>query len=166
MTIQTLFGTEDIMTKKHKPVRFKVVRPIFETLTIRDEISTYFGKTRYTDPEQIFNSFKWLQRESKEWFIAVHLDSKNVIQCIDVVSVGSMNQSIVNVREVFKSALLTSCMAMILIHNHPSQNVEPSREDISITGRLKEAGALLSIPILDHIIIGETYYSFVSNGLM
>jgi DNA repair protein RadC len=107
-----------------------------------------------------------LQLESKEWFIALHLDSKNVIQCIDVVSVGSMNQSIVNIREVFKSALLTSCMAMILVHNHPSQNVEPSREDIAITGRLKEAGSLLYIPILDHIIIGETYYSFVSNGLM
>ena len=166
MTIQTLFGTEDIITQKHKPIRFKVIKPVYETLIVRDEISTYFGKTRYTDPDQIFQAFKWMQFETKEIFLSCHLDGKNRIVCIDIISVGSLNQSIVHPRSTFNSALLSNAAALILVHNHPSLDPSPSREDLSITKRLCECGEILGIKVLDHIIIGETYYSFVSNGLM
>lgn len=91
----------------------------------------------------------------------------NRIICLDRVSVGSLNQCVVHVREVFKSAVLSSAAAVLLIHNHPSGDPEPSREDREITRRLKDAGDLLGIPVLDHIIIGEEgYLSFVERGLL
>jgi DNA repair protein RadC len=166
MTIQTLFGTEEITTSKPKPIRFKTIRPVYETLVVKDEVSIYFGKDRYTDPQQVFDAFRWLRNETKEYFISLHLNGKNSIVCIDIISIGSLNQSIVHPREVFKSALLSNSAALILTHNHPTGDPTPSREDLSITRRLKEAGEICGIPILDHIIIGDTFTSFVSQGLM
>ncbi|RNC64160.1 MAG: hypothetical protein ED859_18685, partial [Desulfuromonadales bacterium] len=121
---------------------------------------------RITSPEQIWEMFSYLRRETKEYFIAAHVDGKNRIVCIDQISVGSLNQSIVHPRETFKSALLSSAAAIILIHNHPTGDPAPSREDMEITRRLKDAGELLGIKVLDHIIIGDTYTSFVSQGLL
>jgi len=94
------------------------------------------------------------------------MDGKNRILCIDMVSVGSLNQSIVHPREVFKSALLSSSAGIILLHNHPSGDPTPSREDIEITRRLKEAGEILGVGVMDHIIIGETFISFVEKGII
>jgi len=166
MTIQTLFGTETIITKP-RCIKFKQIKAIYETLTIKEEISGYLPPaTRFTSPTQIFQIFNFLQLETKEYFLTLHLDGKNRIICIEEVSVGSLNQSIVHPREVFKTALLSSAAAIILIHNHPSGDPQPSREDREITRRLKEAGELLGIRVLDHMIIGETYLSFVEMGLM
>lgn len=166
MTIETLFGPEEIPTKQ-RSIRFKTIKAVYETMTIKEEITNYFFPgTRYTSPDQIFQTFKFLQHETKEHFITIHLDGKNKILCIDQVSLGSLNQSLVTPRETFKSALLSSAAGIILIHNHPSGDPFASREDIDITRRLKEAGELLGIKILDHIIIGETYLSFVAQGLI
>ena len=167
MTIQSLFPDVEAATQKPKPIRFKVIRPVYETLVVRDDISSYFGNgTRYTDPEQVFQAFRWLNKETKEYFIVLHLSCRNELICIDVVSIGSMNQSVVNIREIYKSVLLSSAMAILVLHNHPSQKTEPSREDIQIVRRIKEAGELLNVKLLDSIIIGESYFSFVSAGLM
>jgi DNA repair protein RadC len=166
MTIDKLFGPETIPAKR-RSIRFKTIKAVYETLTIKEEISNYFSPcTRYTSPEQIFQTFSFLKHETKEYFISIHLDGKNRILCIDQISVGSLNQSIVTPRETFKSVLLSSAAAIILIHNHPSGDPTTSREDIEITRRLKEAGELLGIRILDHIIIGDNYLSFVERGLL
>jgi DNA repair protein RadC len=85
---------------------------------------------------------------------------------VDEVSVGSLNQSIVHPRELFKTALLSSAAAIILVHNHPSGDPTPSREDIEITRRLKEAGEILGVKLLDHIIVGSSYLSFTERGLL
>ena len=86
---------------------------------------------------------------------------------MDLVSVGSLNQSIVHPREVFKTALLSNAAAVLLIHQHPTGDPSPSGEDIAITKRLKEAGELLGLKVLDHIIVGEgEYLSFVEKGLI
>ncbi|MRR06215.1 MAG: DNA repair protein RadC, partial [Deltaproteobacteria bacterium] len=122
--------------------------------------------TRFTSPQQIFEIFRDLRLETKEHFITLHLDGKNRILCIDRVSVGSLNQSIVHPREVFKSAVYSSAAAIILVHNHPSLDPAPSREDIEITRRLKECGELLGIKLLDHIIVGDSYVSFVERGIL
>ena len=79
---------------------------------------------------------------------------------------GSLNQSIVHPREVFKTALLSSAAAIILIHNHPTGDTTPSSEDFEVTRRLQEAGTLLGIKVLDHIIIGTSYYSFAEMGVI
>lgn len=166
MTINTLFGPEEIPTKP-RSIRIKRIKAVFDTLTIKDEITSYFPPSnRYSSPEQIFRMFSFLNQETKEHFITVHLDGKNKILCIEEVSVGSMSQAVVHPREVFKAALLSSAAALVLIHNHPSGDPACSREDREITRRLKEAGDLLGIRVLDHIIVGDNYFSFVESGLL
>lgn len=123
---------------------------------------------RFTSPLQIFNHFHYRFRDRrKEYFIALLLDGKNRIIHEEQVSEGSLNQSIVHPREVFNRAVKDSAAAVILVHNHPSGDPAPSREDREITRRLKEAGDVLGIRVLDHIIIGDgTYFSFVESGLL
>ena len=166
MTTDSFFGQEQ-KPAKPRTIRLKQIRAVYETLTIKEEVNHYLRPfTRYTSPEQVFDTFNFLRRETKEYFFAIHLDGKNRICCVDEVSVGSLNQSVVHPREVFKTALLSSAAALILVHNHPTGDPSPSREDIEITRRLKEAGEIIGVKLLDHIIIGDSYLSFVSQGLL
>lgn len=165
-TIETLFGPEEIAVKP-RTIKFKQIKAVYETLTIKEEITNYLPPcTRFTSPEQIYEVFSFLRQETKEYFISLHLDGKNRILAVDVVSQGSLNQSIVHPRETFKTALLSSAAAIILLHNHPTGDTTPSREDMEITRRLKEAGELLGVRVLDHIIIGDNYLSFTAQGLL
>jgi DNA repair protein RadC len=123
---------------------------------------------RFTSPEQIYQHFHYSFRDrKKEYFIVLLLDGKNRIIREVQISEGSLNQSIVHPREVFNPAIRDSAAAMILVHNHPSGDPAPSREDREITRRLKEAGELLGVAVLDHIIIGDgSFISFCSQGLL
>ena len=123
---------------------------------------------RFTSPLQIFNHFHYRFRDRRrEYFVALLLDGKNRIILEEQVSEGSLNQSIVHPREVFSRAVKESAAAVILVHNHPSGDPSPSREDREITRRLREAGDILGIRVLDHIIIGDgSYFSFVEQGLL
>ena len=103
----------------------------------------------------------------KEVFRCVLLDTKNKVIREDEVSQGSLSASIVHPRETFKAAIRESAAAVIFIHNHPSGDTRPSQEDILLTRRLIQAGDVLGIRVLDHIIIGDgIHYSFRDNGLM
>ena len=166
MTVETFFGQEQVPAKP-RTIRLKQIRAVYETLTIKEEVNHYLQPfTRYTSPEQVFDTFSFLRRETKEYFFAIHLDGKNRICCVDEVSVGSLNQSVVVAREVYKSALLSSAAAIIILHNHPTGDPTPSGEDIAITRRLKEAGEILGVKLLDHIIIGDSFISFSGQGLL
>ena len=150
-----------------KSLRMKVIRPVYSREVIREDMPAYIPTQQFCSPEQIFEMFRNLKIETKEHFLCLHMDGKNRIICMDRVSIGSLNQSIVHVREVMKSVLLSSAASTVLIHNHPSGDPNPSSEDISITRRLKEAGDLIGIPVLDHIVIGyDRYVSFVERGLL
>lgn len=106
-----------------------------------------------------------LRNLQTEEFRVILLSAANVIIKDVQVSGGTLNASIVHPREVFKKAISAMAASIILLHNHPSGNPEPSQEDIKITKQLVDAGNLLDIKVIDHIIIaGENYYSFVSNG--
>jgi DNA repair protein RadC len=123
---------------------------------------------RFTAPRQIFDYFHHEFRDSrKEYFLALLLDGKNrIIQRVQI-SEGSLNQSVVHPREVFSPAVKNSAAAVIFVHNHPTGDPAPSAEDIAITRRLREAGDIMGIKVLDHIIIGDgEYVSFVERGLM
>ncbi len=110
--------------------------------------------------------FSGLKTEPVEKAYVVHLDNKNVIQSFQLISVGSFTAAIVNPSEVFRSALLSNCIRIILIHNHPSGDPTPSRDDKNITERLKEAGELICIKLLDHVIIGNNkYYSLEESNV-
>ena len=105
-----------------------------------------------------------LNSNDKEYFMILHLDSKNKIIKDEIISIGTLNASLIHPREVFKSAIKESANAIILIHNHPSGDPEPSFEDEQVTEKLFSAGELLCIKVLDHVIIGkDEYYSFKEN---
>ena len=97
----------------------------------------------------------------QECFIVLLLNTKNVIIEQQLVSIGTVNSSLVHPREVFKEAIRKNSAHIILVHNHPSGDPEPSDEDHQITEMMKKAGKLLGIPVLDHVVIGDKrYYSF------
>jgi len=123
---------------------------------------------RATDPEAVVKQFKYLETRDREEFVTLHLDKGNRPICWDKVSVGTLSETLVSGHEVFKTALLSNASAIILIHAHPSGRVEPSPEDRSITTRLMEAGKLLDIRVLDHLILGgdSTFFSFREHGLI
>jgi len=110
---------------------------------------------------------KFIQDSDREQLLLCCLDTKNQPVALNVVSIGSLNSSIVHPREVFKAAILSNAASVILFHNHPSGDTSPSSEDISITTRLKECGKLLGIELIDHIIIGdERYCSLKEKGIL
>lgn len=165
MTIETLFGPEEVAAPKPRTIKFKTIKAVFETMTVNDAITDYLKPhTRYMSASEVFNTFSFLRQETKEYFMALHLDGKNRVVCVDLVSTGCLNQSIVHPRELYKTALLSSAAAVILMHNHPTGDPTPSAEDLTITRRLREAGDMIGIKVLDHIIIGETYYSMAERG--
>ena len=107
------------------------------------------------------------QFELREHFAVMLLDTKNHILGLHDVSVGSLQASVVHPREVFRTAVDYAAASMILLHNHPSGDPTPSREDIAVTTRLVKAGKIMDIPVLDHVIIGRNrYVSLKDKGLM
>ncbi|WP_369695473.1 JAB domain-containing protein [Alkalibaculum bacchi] len=100
--------------------------------------------------------------------ISISLDAKNQPTNVSVVSIGTLNSSLCHPREIFKVAIISNANSIIISHNHPSGDPNPSKEDISITSRLEEVGSLMGIPILDHIIIGGEglYFSFKENDML
>lgn len=105
--------------------------------------------------------------DGKEHFIALHLNGKNELMNVDHVSMGSLTSSIVHPRETFRPAVASGAAAVIFFHNHPSGDASPSKEDIQITERLVEAGEILGIEVLDHLVIGDgEYRSFDNLDLM
>lgn len=121
--------------------------------------------TRFTSPDIIYNYYKDRVDHSKEQVYCVYLDSNNKVIKNVLLFVGTVNRSMIHPRDVFKVAYEVNASAIVCIHNHPSDNTSPSREDIVITKRLKEISYLMGIDFLDHIIIGKTnYYSFMENG--
>lgn len=109
-------------------------------------------------PKIIWQQFKYLGRQKKEHFIAIYLDARNVIIDQEVVSIGSLDMSVVHPREVFEPAIRRLSASVILIHNHPSGEAAASEADILITKKLVESGKILGIEVLDHIIITEDKY--------
>lgn len=102
----------------------------------------------------------------REHFIAVLLNTKNEVLDHPTISVGTLSASLVHPREVFKPAIRASAASVILAHNHPSGKVEPSPEDREVTHRLSEAAKIIGIEVLDHVIIGDGYFSMKECGLL
>ena len=128
----------------------------------------WFSENKVTSPKDIAEIFiPLLKDELKEKFIIICLNSANKIIKFETISIGSLNSSVVHPREIFKAAIENSSASIILLHNHPSGNPEPSNEDIVITRKLVESGKILDIPVFDHIIIaGVAYTSFVEKKII
>lgn len=124
------------------------------------------NQIKIVSSESVFEYYKNILGDKKqEHFYCVYLDTKNKIIKDKLLFVGTINESLVHPREIFKEAYLLSASSIICIHNHPTGNVMPSKNDIIITNQLKSVGNVLGINVLDHIIIGkDEYYSFLDNG--
>ena len=123
---------------------------------------------KLTSPDIVFEYFKdKLSDKKQEYFYTLYLDNNKKIISEKLHYIGTINHSLIHPREIYKEAYLCSASSIILIHNHPSGNITPSKEDISITNNLKEIGKLFGIEIVDHIIIGNyNYFSFIENGII
>ena len=114
------------------------------------------AKIKINSPEDVYRQiYPKLRELKKELFIELCLDTKNQIIKQETISIGSLNANVVHPREVFKIALAESAAHIILVHNHPSGDPTPSREDIDITKKLVETGNVMGITVLDHVIIGD-----------
>lgn len=121
-----------------------------------------------TSANIVFDYFNNLfYNKKQEHFYCIYLDNRKKVIDVKQLFIGTLNQSLVHPREVFKEAVLLSASSIICIHNHPSGNITPSKDDIELTNRLINVGIFMGIKIIDHIIIGNNeYYSFLENGNM
>jgi DNA repair protein RadC len=129
---------------------------------LKGKVSNLFLK-----PEDVWKELKDIRGLKKEHFIVFYLDSRNQEIKREIVSVGSLNASLVHPREVFEPAVRVHAAQVILAHNHPSGNPEPSRDDLEINRRLVEAGKIMGIEVIDHIIVTAAgYLSFKEKNLI
>jgi len=168
--LRTMAGatvTELCRVKGTGPAKAASIKAALE-LAKRFEEERMRSRDRFTCAEQVFNHYHHAFRDrKKEHFLALLLDGKNRVLREVQISEGSLNQSIVHPREVFNPAVRESAAAIILVHNHPTGDPTPSREDLEITRRLREAGDLMGVRVLDHVIIGDgRYTSFADRGMM
>ncbi|WP_129596855.1 RadC family protein [Anaerophilus nitritogenes] len=132
------------------------------SIEIGKRIAQMSSKEKYSiiSPKDVSNILmEEMRYYKKEYFKTILLNTKNEILSIENISIGSLNSSLVHPREVFVNAIKKSVASIILVHNHPSGNPKPSSEDIKVTKRLMEAGKIIGIEILDHIIIGDGKYT-------
>lgn len=143
---------------------------VLAAVELGKRIATSFNdkKIKISSPQDVSNLvMEEMRYLKKEHFRIIMLDTKNNILTISNISIGSLNASIVHPREVFKEAIRRSSASIILVHNHPSGEPTPSKEDISITKRLIESGKILGISVLDHIVIGDgCYFSFKEQNIL
>lgn len=130
---------------------------------MNDNIS---DKLLLTSSNSIYNYMKYqLYDKKQEYFYCLYVNQRKELIERKLLFMGTLNRSVVHPREVFKNAYLCSASGIICVHNHPSGNVNPSREDIRLTNSLVELGQVNGIPIIDHVIIGDNdYYSFYEDG--
>lgn len=122
-------------------------------------------KLKMNSSEKVYNYMKTKFNDNKqEYFYALYLDNKKNLIDKKLLFIGTINKSIVHPREIFKYAYLLSASSIICVHNHPSGDVTPSKEDILLTKSLVEIGEIQGIKVIDHLVIGKYYYSFFENG--
>jgi len=143
------------------------LKACFELARRREMVSDGEDYT-ITNPQSVVKAVRArIKDKAKEHFMLITLNTRNKVTSIDSVSVGTLNASLVHPREVFREAIKQSASSVVLAHNHPSGDEAPSEEDLKITKRLVEAGKIIGIEVLDHIVIGkDAFCSFKEKGLM
>lgn len=144
--------------------QIKAIAEIARRLYSKSNIKNYRISTPSDIANYIMNDLKFL---TQEHFVVISLNTKNVILNSKTIFIGTLNSSLVHPREIFLQAIKSSAHSIIVCHNHPSGDPNPSSEDISITTRLKECGKIIGIDLLDHIIIGnDKYISLKERGVI
>ena len=147
-----------------KAIQIKAALEFSKRIATTDGIVHHIIKSAYDVSNLMMEEMRYLK---KEVFRAILLDTKNQIIKVVNVSVGSLNSSIVHPREVYSEAIKCGCNSIIFVHNHPSGDPTPSTEDIQTTQRLENAGNILGIKVLDHVVVGDgKYVSFKDKGII
>lgn len=152
-------------------VKYKTRLTENKRVVLEKEVSTNCPTLSYAikspeDAANIGKEFMQIHEEPEEYMYMICMNTKNKIIGVFEISHGSVNSSIVSPREVFQKALLANAVSIILMHNHPSGDPTPSREDIEVTKRLVDAGQILNVQVLDHIIVGDCYVSLKEKGYL
>jgi DNA repair protein RadC len=138
---------------------------MYELKVIRERRQGYGTVRRIRDAAQVYEAFREeFGRLDREVFVVLLLDGRNQLLGFNTVSIGSLTSALVHPREVFKPVILANAAAVILLHNHPSGSAEPSAEDRALTSRLEQAGELLGIRVVDHIVVGDGEFRSKSEG--
>jgi len=128
-----------------------------------------YGQRQITGPQHLADlGLKLLKNADREMFVLICLNVKNYVNCIHIISIGTLSESIVSGREVLKTVLLSNSASVAFIHNHPSGIPEPSNADIEVTKKLAECAAVFDIRVLDHVIVadGAEYVSLSERGVL
>ncbi len=134
----------------------------------RGELELEQKKYEINNPEAVIKAVGALiKNKAKEHFKLIVLNSRNKIMAITNISIGTLNANLIHPREIFKDAITHNAASVVIAHNHPSGDPEPSEDDLKITKQLKKAGKILGIELVDHLIItADCYYSFKNKGLI
>lgn len=157
-------------TKPTKRTRYaaRTVRWRFETVNEAPAEFIEAVKVNIATPDDVYSRYMWVFKDQvRERFVVLWLNANNKAIGMEVVTEGILNSSLVHPREVFRGAIVGSAASIILMHNHPSENPEPSAEDVAITRQMAEAGRMLGIPVHDHVIFtGEAFTSLAERGML
>ena len=138
-----------------------------ELLSMVQEKALSYNQERITSADDVYRALAEYSCKQQEHFMLITLDGANNIIEKRVIFIGTLNQSLVHPREVFRPAIIDNAAGVIVCHNHPSGTLEASRADVQITQRLKEVAKLVGIELLDHVIISKNgYYSFNDEGML
>lgn len=158
---QHIVTKEDFLKKSH--INYLSCR------LVRDEENSYITR-KITSPDDVRDmAIHLLGLDSKdtEEFWVLHISTRSILSGLSLISKGSLNETICHPREVFKAAILNNSASIILMHNHPSGEADPSGNDKATTERLVEAGKIIGIRVLDHVVIGnDSMFSFKENALI
>ena len=148
--------------------KFENLLPRYRIMLVKEAEDTFTSYPKFQNSRDLFQSFREeFAALDREFFFMITLDSKNRTIGYHTISMGSLSSSVVHPREVFKPAILENSAAVIFLHNHPSGDPAPSREDRECTSRLTAAAKILRIRVLDHVVFGETeYFSFADAGII
>ena len=150
-------------------IKYKTKLTENKRVALCKEVSTNCPGLSYAikSPEDAANlgkQFMRIHEESEEYLYLICLNTKNKVIGVFELTHGTVNSSLFSVREVFQKALLANAVSIILMHNHPSGDPTPSRQDIEVTKRTSEAGTLIGVELLDHIVVGDWYCSLKEKG--
>jgi DNA repair protein RadC len=154
------------------PKHYFIMKHLINKVTVRlvKESSALYDAPKQirgaSDIQTIANAVFSMDELPEEHLIALYLNTKNVVVSVQEISKGTLNASLVHPREVLRGAILANANRFVIVHNHPSGSTEPSNADKQVTEVLKKAGELMQIELLDHVIIGNGYYSFRDKGLL
>ena len=166
MIQQNLFGAPDNRLKRNKFIS------VYRVSLVKDE-SISFGHRKLNNSQEaqslIQSLIKTQGQPDREQFCVILLNAKNAVIGLNIVSIGGLSSTSVHPREVLKPAIIANSAAMVLCHNHPSNDLEPSHNDLFITRRIVQASELMGITVHEHIIISmddDRYFSFADHGII